>query len=128
MNYSVDWDGPGERDRMARTYFQDLTRDNGDPVTVEYGIEDTTCFYIIDAWPRTAEYDRLWSRMADIEADAYGGKRHFLSFTEEEREELADIERAIEAAKVVLSDAEHERMAAELSEKHIHESDDDMVF
>jgi hypothetical protein len=124
MNYSIDWDGPGERERMARTYFRDFTRDDGSPITVEYGMEGETCAYIVDAWPRTDEYNRLWSQKNQIEAGAYGNKRHFISFNEDEREALDDIDRAIEAAKIELSDAERERMEAELSEKHIHESDE----
>lgn len=113
---------------MARTYFQDFTRDDGSPITVEYGMEDETCAYIVDAWPRTEEYNRLWTRKNQIETGAYGNTRHFLSFTEEEREALDDIDRAIEAAKFELTDAEHERMGAWLSENHVHESDDDLVF
>lgn len=113
---------------MPRTYFHDFSRDNGDPITVEYQMDGGTCAAILDAWPRTEEYNSLWARQADIEADAYGGKRHFLSFSEEELEELNDIERAIEAAKFELSDAERERMEAWLSENHTHESDDDLVF
>lgn len=113
---------------MVRTYFHDFTRDNEAPITVEYGMENGASAYIVDAWPRTEEYNRLWARQADIEADAYGGKRHFLSFTEDEREELKDIDRAIEAAKFELTTSERERMEAWLSENHIHESDDDLVF
>lgn len=113
---------------MPRTYFHDFTRDDDAPITVEYGMEGETCAYIIDAWPRTEEYNRLWTKKNHIESGAYGNTRHFLNFTEEERETLNDIERAIEDAKFELSDAERERMEAWLSENHIHESDDNMVF
>lgn len=109
---------------MPRTYFHDFERDDGSPITVEYAIEDGTCAYIVDAWPRTEEYNRLWAEKNRIETGAYGNKRHFLGFTEEEREVLNEINSEIERAKFELTEAEHERMGAWLSENHIQESDD----
>lgn len=109
---------------MPRTYFHDFARDDGAPITVEYQMEDGTCAAILDAWPRTEEYNRLWERKSQIEAGPYGNTRHFLSFDEEEREELGEIEREIEAAKFELATAERERMEAWLSENYIQEPDD----
>lgn len=108
---------------MARTYFKDFMRDNGDPITVEYRMDDETCAAIVEAWPRTEEYNNLWVIKNAIESGAYGNRRHTLSFDEEERERLDEIDRAIEAAKFELSDAERKRMEAWLSEKHIQEPD-----
>lgn len=109
---------------MARTYFEYCKRDNGLPITVEYQMEGGTCACIIDAWPMTEEYNLLWERKNRMEAGPYGNTRHFLTFSEEEREELNDIDRAIEAAKFELSDAERERMEAWLTETHVHEGDE----
>jgi hypothetical protein len=113
---------------MPRTYFHDFSRDDGSAITVEYGMEGGTCASIIDAWPRTEEYHSLWARKTRIEAGPYGNTRHFLGFSEEELEELHEIDCEIEAAKFELSTPERERMEAWLSENHVHESDDDMVF
>ena len=108
---------------MARTFFKDFTRDNGDQITVEHQIEDGTCACIIDAWPRTDEYNNLWVMKNAIESGAYGNRRHALSFDDEEREQLDEIDDAIERAKFELTTAERERMEAWLSENHIQESD-----
>lgn len=116
---------------MAKTYFHEFTRDDGAPITVEYRMDDGACAAIISAWPRTEEYIRLWTRKNAIEIDNYGRSRHFIYFTEEEREELDDIDRAIADADSLcsrLTDAERERMEGWLSENHIQESDDDWVF
>lgn len=109
---------------MPRTFFQDFARDNGEPITVKYQMEGGTCAAIIDAWPRTEEYNRLWSRKNQIEAGPYGNIRHFLSFSDEEREELSEIDRDIEDAKFELTTAERERMEAWLSENYIQEPDE----
>jgi hypothetical protein len=61
---------------MSATYFQDFTRDNGLPVTVEYGVDgsyspttyspicgaaggDAPTFCIVDAWPSTRGHNLL---------------------------------------------------------------------
>ncbi|RWO23321.1 hypothetical protein [Mesorhizobium sp.] len=54
---------------MTATYFQDFTRDNGLPVTVEYSFSqgsDTACVEIVEAWPNTPEFDALCQRRNDI--------------------------------------------------------------
>jgi hypothetical protein len=125
---------------MARTHFQDFTKDDGAPVTVEYSVEgsyspttyspmngacggDAPEIGIIAAWPRTEDYDRLWRRKSEIEAGPYGQTRHFLSFSEKEREDLAEIDRAIEAAdkSAELTDSERERMEAWLCEHYVED-------
>lgn len=111
---------------MARTYFHDFCRDDGAPITIEY--ENGICAHIVDAWPRTEEYDHLWVLKNAIETGAYGKQRHFLSLNEDDRETLDDIEHQIAAAKFDLTDSERERIEDWLSENHIRESDDDVAF
>jgi len=108
---------------VAQTFFKDFTRDNGDPITVEYQMDDEVCACIIDAWPRTDEYNNLWVMKNAIESGAYGNRRHTLSFDDEEREQLDEIDGAIERAKFELTATERERMEAWLSENHIQEPD-----
>jgi hypothetical protein len=125
---------------MARTHFHDFTKDDGMPITVEYGVEgsyspktysplsgacsgDAPEIGIISAWPQNEEYHRLWRRKSEIEAGPYGQTRHLLSFSEEEREELTDLDQAIEAADKTaeLTDSERERMEAWLSEHYVED-------
>ena len=43
-----------------RTFFQDFTRDNGIPVTVEYGYEDCgSCVCIKEAWKTHGDNERV---------------------------------------------------------------------
>lgn len=67
---------------MPATYFQDFTRDNGLPVTVEYSFSpgsettyspmygadggDAAEVELVDAWPNTPEFDELCRRRNDI--------------------------------------------------------------
>lgn len=124
---------------MALTYFQDFTRDDGSPITVEYEVEgsyspttysphsgadggDAPIFGIIDAWPRTEEYNALWGRRSNLETGHWGGPLHPAFITPELREELQELDRQIEAAKITLTDAERERMEAWIAEHYV---DDD---
>lgn len=108
---------------MPQTFFRDFVRDNGDLITVEYRMEGETCACIIDAWSRTNEYNNLWIMKNAIESCAYGNRRHTLSFDDEERERLDEINRAIERAKFELTTVERERMEGWLSETHVQTSD-----
>lgn len=70
---------------MGATFFQDFTRDNGRPVTVEYsysaGSETTyspmfgACggdgceVSIVDSWPNTTSFERLHKCKSDLEVD-----------------------------------------------------------
>lgn len=125
---------------MARTYFQDFTKDDGSPVTVEYGVEgsyspttysphsgacggDAPVFSIIEVFPNTPEYRALWERKQAIETTPFGKPRSPLLMSTDDIEALTEIVRAIEKAEAAcqLTDAERERMEAYLAEHYVEE-------
>lgn len=132
---------------MPRTFFQDFTRDNGDPITVEYGVDghyspttyspsigavggDAPEIYIVSAWPNTDAYNELCRRKREIEDRGLGkGIQYFLGDKEPD-EELHEIEAAIAAADEAcqLTDAERERIETWLDENHVDDYDDEPSF
>lgn len=120
---------------MARTFFQDFTRDNGLPITVEYAVGgsyspttytpmygadggDAPEFSIIKAWARTpfSEWlagisNRLWSKSAWYWRAAHAVVCAAMW--------LDDWWRAS------LTDAERERMEAWIAENYVEDYDDD---
>lgn len=112
---------------MPRTFFQDFTRDNGDPITVEYEVDGS---YILSAWPNTEAYNELHRRKREIEDRGLGkGIRYFL-VAEGPDEELREIEEEIAAADKAcqLTEAERERMEAWIAEHYVEEYDDEPSF
>jgi hypothetical protein len=112
---------------MTRTYFKDFTRDNGQPITVEYQMEDGTCACIISAWPNTEEYNKLVARQMELEySGPYGVRVNTIMMDPDVREELVELDRLIEAEDETarLPDAERERFEAWLSENHIQIPDE----
>ncbi|MFN3656790.1 MAG: hypothetical protein ACK4UO_06020 [Pseudolabrys sp.] len=120
---------------MSRTFFQDFTRDNGLPITVEYAADgsyspttyspmygadggDFPEFAILRAWPRTpfSEWlasisNRLWSKSALPWRIAHAVVRGAMRFNDWWRASLTD--------------AERERMEAWIAEHYVDEPDDD---
>lgn len=118
-----------------RTYFQDFVRDNGLPITVEYGVGgsyspttyspmygadggDFPEFVILKAWPRTLGHERiaklannLWSRRSPLERAAHAT--------------VCAVLRIDEWLRCRLTTAEHERMEAWLAENYVDEPDED---
>jgi hypothetical protein len=112
---------------MSRTYFKDFTRENGQPITVEYHMEGDTCACITSAWPNTEEYNQLIARQMELQYSGPYGKRALVAIMDPDvREELIELDRLIEAEDETarLSDTERERFEAWLSENYIQESDD----
>jgi hypothetical protein len=128
---------------MARTYFQDFNRDDGSPITVEYGVEgsyspttysplngacggDAPEFSIIASWPATPEYNALQARRMELDTTIWGKPTHPAFITPEVREELIELDAKIATldAAAVLSDAERERMEAWIAEHYVDEPDD----
>lgn len=123
---------------MARTFFQDFSRDNGFPITVEYGVEgsyspdtysprygadggDVPEFSILDSWPNTPAFEELHRRRNQLTfllpRDASPARRlgaliavPFLNLR---------IWWAKRAAR--LTDAEYERMSEWLAENYVEE-------
>jgi hypothetical protein len=113
---------------MPRTFFKNFTRDNGQPITVEYQMDDATCASILTAWPNTAEYNDLCARRLELATDNYGRELSPIAISmmdADGREELEEIAKSIERhdADSILTDAERERMERWLSENYIQESD-----
>lgn len=117
---------------MPRTFFQDFERDDGTPITVEYGVEgsyspttyspmhgasggDFPEFTILKAWPRSAEYDAL--------------AKQWLALLNDGPEARANIETAMAALEFTdkLTAAETERMEAYLAEHYEEEPFDDFA-
>jgi hypothetical protein len=131
---------------MARTFFQDFKRDNGDPVTVEYsyapGSETTysplsgacggdACeVEIVTAWPNTQEYNDLHSRKTDLENFMLGKSVAWLTGADTIREEIAELAKHIDEADEAsrLTDAETERMTDWLIEHHVDEPHELEIF
>ncbi len=111
---------------MTRTYFKDFTRDNGQPVTVEYGMEDETCACIVAEWPNTEEYNRLVAERMELERGGpYGSHTSIIMMDTDVREKLQELDRLIEDLDETarLSDSERERMERWLSENCVQEPD-----
>lgn len=123
---------------MGRTYFQNFSRDDGSPITVEYEVEgsyspttysphsgacggDAPTFCILSAWPNTEAYDALHREKAEIEH-----KLNPLFPNQGQTEELAEVMAQIAAADAAceLTDAERERMEAWIAEHYVDEPDD----
>lgn len=134
---------------MPRTFFQDFTRDDGSPVTVEYSFRggseasyspmfgasgggDACDVEIVTVMPNTEEYERLCARKLDLTRTAYGAERSLvlLAMEPEDMEKLSEINADIKAAEkaCALTDAERERMETWLIEHHVDEPDDDLEF
>lgn len=125
---------------MARTFYQDFTKDDGRKVTVEYSYRgDSPTTYsphsgavggdgceveIVEVFPNTPEFDDLCRQHLRLE-DHPG-----LVLSNEQRDLLreleADMERAREA--VALTDAEDERICSWIAEHHVDEDYDDEPF
>lgn len=119
---------------MGETYFQNFTRDNGKPVTVEYGYSpgsDTTyspmygavggdgCdIQIVTSWPNTGGYNRLFSFRTRLELDPRPTwQRPFAAVALA----FVDVTIWIWERWTCLTDAERERMEAWLAEHHVYE-------
>jgi hypothetical protein len=112
---------------MPRTYFKDFTRDNGQPVTVEYQMEGETCACVVAEWPNTEEYNRLVAERMELEySGPYGKRASVVMMDPDIREKLQELDGLIEALDETarLSDSERERMERWLSENYIQESDE----
>lgn len=121
-----------------RTFFQDFVRDNGLPITVEYGVEgsyspttyspmsgadggDAPEFVILKAWPRTPGHDRLaclsvnlWSRRSLLERAAHAIVGALLQFDE--------------WLRCSLTDAERERMETWIAERYVEDYDEEFAY
>lgn len=128
---------------MGRTYFQNFSRDDGSPITVEYEVEgsfspttysphsgacggDAPTFCILSAWPNTEEYDALHRRVRELQSGHWGRPRHPALFTPEVLEELNELDAQIEKADAAcqLNDSERERMEMWIAEHYVDEPDD----
>ena len=125
---------------MSRTFFQDFTRDNGLPITVEYAVEgsyspttysphsgadggDHPEFSIIKVWPNTPFHNRLARGALRLsignERTALGWKlaaalRHLIEL----------LMRADEWLRASITDAERERMEGWIADHWVDEPDD----
>jgi hypothetical protein len=123
---------------MTRTFFEDFTRDNGLPVTVEYSFAggspttysprfgadggDPCEVEIVQAWPATVGHARLATAALRLSfSPAPLGQRlgRILAAP------LYGLIRLDEWWRASLTDAERERMEAWLAENHIDEADDE---
>src|SRR5690349_25006788 len=118
-----------------RTFFQDFTRDNGLPITVEYSVEgsytpttysprygaeggDFPEFTILKAWPQTPGHERLarWSGNLWSRRNWRERALHFII------QALMSLD---EWWRCTLTDAERERMGAWIAEHHEDNFDGD---
>lgn len=133
---------------MTRTFFQDFTKDNGMPITVEYSLVSVGEPYadlpghicdgggsgpeieIVTSWPRNEEYDRLVQRKMDLETTPFGKPRSLLMMNGDDLHQLRDLDASIakgdKAAE--LTDVERERMESWLCEHHVVEYDEEDYF
>ena len=113
---------------MARTFFQDFTRDNGLPVTVEYSASAGAT--ILKSWPNTPEHNALHAEYIQLTETSLQGKSIstvLAIFNDEARaERIEELKCEIQAdeERAELSDAERERMEEWLAEHHEDEPDD----
>jgi len=122
---------------MARTFFHDFVRDNGQPVTVEYEVDgsyspttysprygadggDAPTFGIIDCWPNEPWFDALSGRR---NARSWPGRAPTLV----DRICAAVLRWRCDFHRwwlCSLTDAERERMEAYLAENYVEEDDE----
>jgi hypothetical protein len=120
---------------MPRTYFADFLRDDGSPVTVEFGYSpDTETIYsprfgadggdpaqieIVSVMPNTPEYKHMCQRSLDLGRD-------IVLMTADERDELRELDETIRIAKarIALTDAENERIIDQICQVHNWEPDE----
>lgn len=103
---------------MPQTFFKNLTRSHGRPVTVEYQMEGETCACIVSKWPHTDEYSRLSAERRDLEV------RTPPSQWDDAREKLRELDSLIDGMeRDCLSSEEMERIEQWLSEEHVQTAD-----
>jgi len=125
---------------MARTFFQDFTRDNGLPITVEYAVDgsyssttyspmhgadggDFPEFSIIKAWPRTPTSE--WLAGVSLRLMSGNNRTPFgWKVAAALRYPVDLLARAYERWLANLTDAERERMEAWIAEHYVDEPDD----
>jgi hypothetical protein len=136
---------------VTRTFTQDIKHPTtGAPITFEYGVDgsyspttyspmygadggDAPEFCILKVWPNSDEYNALHRRRQELTTDAYGRELSVISISmmdDGAREELDDIDKAIEAADAActLTDAESEQLVNWLREHYVEEPYDDYDF
>lgn len=136
---------------MPRTYFQDFTRDDGSPVTVEYSVVgsyspttyspingavggDAPEISIVKCWPNTPEYNAIVRELDYLETTSKQGKSIrelcMMAGDEDRQERVHELGQAVaeDEERARLTDAERERMEAWLFEHYVEESDDDYDF
>lgn len=136
---------------MTRTFTQDIKHPTtGLPITFEYSVDgsyspttyspmygadggDAPEFCVLKAWPNTDEYNALHRRRQELTTDSYGREIGIISISmmnADVREELDDIDKAIEHADAActLTDAEREQLCDWLCENYVEVADDDYDF
>lgn len=136
---------------MARTFTQDIKHPTtGAPITFEYSVDgsyspttyspysgacggDAPEFCILKAWPNTAEYNDLYRRRQELTTDSYGRELSVISISmlsEEAREKLDELDKAIEAADAActLTDDEAEQLVDWLCEHYVEEPYEEDYF
>lgn len=123
-----------------RTFFHDFQKDNGMPVTVEFGFSagslttysprfgadggDPAEATILKVWPNNPDYDRLFRELWDWE------KKDIRFLSGQDRDTIAELRERVEAedAKATLTDAERDRMESWLAENFVDDSEPEPVF
>ena len=136
---------------MSRTFTQDIKHPTtGKPITFEYSVDgsyspttysphsgacggDAPEFCILKVWPNDDEYNLLHDRRQQLTTDNYGRKLGVISISmmdPDEREQLDEIDRAIEAADTActLTDAESEQLVDWLCEHYVEEPYEEDYF
>jgi hypothetical protein len=111
---------------MPQTFFKDLTRADGLPVTIEYQMDDETCASVVGIWPNTEEYNKLVAERMELEtAGPYGRRVNIATMDQEIREKLQELDRLIEDLDETarLPDGDMESIEKWLSENHTQTSD-----
>jgi len=132
-----------------RTFTQDFKRDDGTPVTVEYGVEgsyspttysphsgacggDAPEFSILKCWPNTPEHEALNRELMQLDLyDKQGASISSLvvmAGDEGRQGRIEELKREIEQdeERVVLTDAERERMESWLAEHYVEDEPCDL--
>lgn len=134
---------------MSRTFFQDFSKDDGQPVTVEYSVDgsytpttyspmygadggDCPEFCIVSSWPNSEEYNELFSRRKAIEDSWHGKSIMWLigfssSDTADELQEIND-RLAVLEERAELTDAERDRMLDWVAEHYVEDYSDEIDF
>lgn len=134
---------------MTRTFFQDFNKDDGQPVTVEYGVDgsysetnyspatgacggDSPEFHIVSSWPNSDEYNELYSRRKAIEDSWHGKSIMWLigfssSDTADELQEIND-HLAVLEERAELTDDERDRMLDWIAEHYVEDYSDEIDF